>query len=161
MNPTVFAILFGIFFAKLFLESSPFVSWWGTSFNEPLTFIILLIWCAFGLKSWRKYYCFFAFLLTYGLLTLGISEFEYFKFIFTTGTIYFLAGFMLIEPKTSPVKKSEQVVFGVAAALLYYYLSFIEVDYSVFISLATVNVLNFLYQVISAKLKSTKTVPSP
>jgi hypothetical protein len=114
INPAVFALLIG----KIFLDGS-FISWWGTNYKlgAPIALIFVAIWTIFFLRKWRKVPVLITFLAAHALILLVTGQFEFAKFTFTDGTIYFLAAIMLIDPKTSPMMKKDQIIFAIIAAL--------------------------------------------
>lgn len=96
-----------------------FISWWGASFQGWVSLAVVLVWMIFGLPRWRKWPIVLSFVVTHALiLMLRGLEVETLRFIFSDSTIYFLAAFMLVDPKTSPFKPRDQVVYGLLAALV-------------------------------------------
>jgi len=121
VNPSVAGLLImaGIV-AILPNMDNAFISWWGTSFQGFLSLAVVLGWIFIGLCRWRKWPVVATFVAAHAvLLILRGMETETLRFIFTDSTIYFLAGAMLIDPKTSPIQNRQQVVFGLLAALVY------------------------------------------
>lgn len=131
INPAVFGLLAAFFIGKLF-SLTPFISWWGAAytiptsqFPIPFALIILAIWIIFGLKNWRKFPLLITFLIAHAILLFAFTQnIDTLKFIFTDATIYFLAAIMLIEPKTSPILKNQQIIFALVAALTYNVLNY-------------------------------------
>ena len=135
-TPIINPVVLGLLLASLVLPfipgfETPFISWWGTSykfqvalgqtvFNISPALLLVGIWIIFGLGKWRKYPLLISFLLGHAIL-LMITErsLDLFAFIFTDATIYFFAAIMLIEPKTSPILKKQQIIFGIIAAIVY------------------------------------------
>ena len=119
INPAVF----GLLLSYLILPTT-FLSWWGTNYNFalgeqkiPLALILLALWIIFGLKRWRKFPSLLSFLIVSAIgIYLG-KGLDTFSFTFTDGTIYFLGAIMLIDPKTSPILKKDQLIFGTVAGL--------------------------------------------
>jgi hypothetical protein len=64
-------------------------------------------------------------------------------FHLTTGTLYFMGAVMLTDPKTSPALMYQQVLFGIATALMFTALQYFHISYSELISIGIVNVLYF------------------
>lgn len=152
INPAVFALLLLISVVSLFPEmKSPFVSWWGASFGEPLAVTLLLVWILAGLGAWKKWPLFLSFLIPYAAFTYFYGGFDFTKFIFTSGTIYFLAGVMLIEPKSSPVFSRQQILCGACAAVAYSALFYYKVGGAELIAIAVMNLLNFAINRLPAK----------
>ena len=144
INPVVFAILLLVSITILIPGVElPFISWWGASFMEPLALLLVAVWILAGLNVWKKWYLFGSFMAVYAVFVYFSGGMEFLKFVFTTGNIYFFAAVMLIEPKTSPVKKNQQLVCGVFTGLAYAALLYYDVNYAALIAIAAMNVLNF------------------
>ena len=110
-NPAALGLLLASF-------AGVFVSWWGASFGLLALGLVLLVG---GYATWkfRKWYLVLTFLILNGLwVGLGDSV-ESLQFIYTDATIYFLIMVMLLEPKTSPIKKYPQIIAGVIAVAFY------------------------------------------
>lgn len=132
-NPTALGILIVFLITKLIPNLDPvFISWWGTayktglslggetSFLFPSALFLMIIWIIFGLNKWRKWPIFLSFLIAHFLLMLlRQQDMSIIRFIFTDATIYFFAAIMLIDPKTSPILKKQQILFGLLAAITY------------------------------------------
>lgn len=146
INPTVFAllVLVSIFRIVPMTFENPLATWWGASFREPFAAILLLVWILTGLGVWKKWPLFLSFVIPYAVFTYLFGGFEFTQFVFTTGTIYFLAGIMLVEPKTSPVKTNHQIACGIFAAVVYGALIYYQADNSELIAIAAMNLLNFM-----------------
>lgn len=106
-NPAVFAL-----FIALFLPVSQ--SWWGAG-NFLLVGILGLV-IAYKLKRFHLVIPFFAVhaALMAILLTFNSSQIAGH---FLSGSLVFFAFYMLVEPKTSPVKKNGRVIFGLLAGI--------------------------------------------
>lgn len=107
-----------------------FLSWWGASFSFgpiPVTLILMALWIIFSFKVWRKwaaalsYLGFFAIFALLAPIIIKGSTFpaalEFIKFTFANSTIYFFTFLMLAEPRTSPLMKHQQVIYGLLAAI--------------------------------------------
>ena len=123
VNPAVGA-LFVVAVLALFIPyiNEMTVSWWGTSYNGGLSILLMAPAVFVAVKYFRKYWVFGAYIISYVALTALIKGFDTLQFTLLDGTMYFLAGIMLIEPKTSPVKPKEQITFGILAAILIFFL---------------------------------------
>ncbi|MDP4008454.1 MAG: hypothetical protein Q8P68_04665 [Candidatus Peregrinibacteria bacterium] len=144
INPAVFALLVLVSVAALIPGmESPFISWWGASFKEPLALVLLLVWVLSGLNVWKKWPLFVSFLVPYAALVYFLQGEEFFEFIFTSGTIFFFAAIMLIEPKTSPIKRNQQIICGILTAIVYPALMYYGASNTELLSLAAMNLLNF------------------
>lgn len=145
INPTVFALLLLTSIAGVIPGAEPaLVSWWGASFAEPLAVTLLLAWILFGLGRWKKWPLFLSFIIPYAVFTYFYEWIDFTKFIFTTGTIYFFAAVMLVEPKTSPVLTRNQIIAGIFTAIVYSALLYFGVGVSALIAIAAMNLLNFI-----------------
>lgn len=65
---------------------------------------------------------------------------------FASSMPYYFAFIMLSEPKTSPYAAKEQIIFGIAVAILYFVLDFNSVRFPFFIGLLTGNLAYSLYR---------------
>lgn len=122
INPAVLGLLASYGISKIPGMPAMLISWWGTNyqFHIPLALTIIALWTIMGLKSWRKWSIFFSFLISHAILNFALNQnLELLKFIFSDGTIYFFTAIMLIEPKSSPILKKQQVFYGIIAALAY------------------------------------------
>lgn len=108
--------------AVIYLFSAP-ESWWGGLSLIPVWFIPIVIVAGLYLsKKINKLPLVFAFLGSYFLIFLLLTE--YFHFSGMSGifrvpyinSVLFLAFFMLTDPPTSAVRNGEQVGFGILAA---------------------------------------------
>ncbi|PKL36400.1 hypothetical protein CVV38_00620 [Candidatus Peregrinibacteria bacterium HGW-Peregrinibacteria-1] len=123
-NPAALALVLTYFiFQSLNLET-PLISWWGASFSGYTSLILILIWLALGITKHRKYPAIFTFLITLFLLSLAHPAVTLNEtlFIFKDSTIYFFTAIMLIDPKSSPILKQDQIFFGLIAATAYFFL---------------------------------------
>ncbi len=146
INPVVFSSLIVGYISQIFPIGSPlFVSWWGASFNGYLSLILILIWLVYGLRKWRKTAIAISFLAVHLiiLLTLRDQGHEIAKFSFFDSTIYFFTAIMLIEPKTSPVKNKDQIIYGILAAIAYNLFFVLNVYYFELATIAVANLYNF------------------
>ncbi len=62
---------------------------------------------------------------------------------------YFFVFVMLSDPRTSPSRKRNQIVFGTGTSLLYILLSVLGINYAILISLFIANILYFIYRYYS------------
>lgn len=118
---------FGLFFSHLIFKEN--ISWWGVSFQKfgfdlkHLIFFVILLFPAYvSVMRLRRYRIIAAFLIMYVLLLsfIGLSlnlspPFD--------STLLFFALVMLPEPMTSPNKRSRQIFYAVAAALISVFIS--------------------------------------
>lgn len=131
INPTVFGILVVSVISALSVQlETPFVSWWGVSFagiGAYLSLGLMLLWILTGLRRWNKVPVILSFLVVNAIAMLLRGEsMGSLQFVYTDATLYFLTGIMLIDPKTSPLNRKDQMIFGGVAATalnLFYYLS--------------------------------------
>lgn len=124
---TVLLVLFGV------LDEPVFVSWWGADLqfrfleDNPLfemASLTLLTAMVYLSLRFRRGSIGGAFFLTYLVLMLGFISFSTGSLSFAigyqlvTGSVAFMAFIMTTEPKTSPVKQQEQIIWGVSGGLL-------------------------------------------
>jgi len=144
INPTVLALLITFGITEIFTSQSVFISWWGAAFKGYLTLGLIGIWIIFGATRFRKIPTILFFLLAHlalkAILQTPLSSIE---FIFTDATIYFLASIMLIEPKTSPIKSTQQIIYGVFAAIALNALLHYNVPHAEILCIAAANLLFF------------------
>ncbi|MBI4235480.1 hypothetical protein HY604_04240 [Candidatus Peregrinibacteria bacterium] len=157
INPTVFGILISAIIMRIVTgESAPFTSWWGTNFQGYLSLTLILIWLIFGLNRWRKLPIVITFLIFYGTILYAFQQnLTTLKFIFTDTTIFFFAAIMLVDPKTSPIGKTQQIIFAIIAATSYNLLNYLNLPFS-YEPLLAIAIANFYFAI--TKLK--KSVPS-
>ncbi len=139
-NPAALGIFLSFllfYFFNLFgiLSESLFVSWWGTNVIKgipPFTTLQIftgLLWIAILLYlGWKNKKIVYgsAFIVVFVLIQavlkfLGEPGFDLMGYLigYLGGNLFFLGLVMLIEPKTSPTSTRQQLVFGIAAAILY------------------------------------------
>ncbi|HLC95932.1 MAG TPA: hypothetical protein VJH97_01250 [Candidatus Nanoarchaeia archaeon] len=148
VNPIVLALIAAYFVTKLFSEYI-LISWWGTAYLNGVSIFFLLPAVGYAIYKFRKYGVFFSFFVAYSIVSLlsgqGILP------VITNGTWYFLAGVMLLEPKTSPVKLRDQVWFGGAAGILAFVFLKYDILSPLLLSIAAVNALFLLQKVMRSR----------
>lgn len=133
----------------------PFISWWGADFKGWISLTLVLAWMIWGLKKWRKYPLLMSFLIMHlVVLLLRDQTSEFIQYSFTHSTLYFMASIMLIEPKTSPILRKQQVLYGVTAALTYNLFLHFGIPFGELWTILTANALNTGMK--AWKLKTTK-----
>ncbi len=156
-NPVAFGFLILFLISKVIPGiDTPFISWWGASyqlFELPFTLILIALWIIFWFKNWRKWYLFFTYLTATAIIiaifyipdpTTNAGRFDFLKFTFSHSTIYFLTSIMLAEPRTSPILKSQQVIYGLIAAVFYTSQIFFGIPGSVILGLLAPNLYFFI-----------------
>lgn len=131
-SPIFNPVVLGFFALELLANFVPslklsFVSWWGASYSfgpVPVTLILIAIWIIFSFKVWRKWYAALSYLI---FLAIGLfvsmkiagdsAALDFLKFTFTNSTIYFFTFIMLAEPRTSPLMRNQQIIYGFLAAV--------------------------------------------
>jgi hypothetical protein len=110
VNPVVLALLVVGTLSPFLNFGMPFVSWWGTGFGHAgQTWIWTLVWTIVVVTEWKKWPALLGFLAV--MVSLNWGAFA------ANSTLLFLGSVMLIEPKSSPFRPSEQGVYGVLAGL--------------------------------------------
>lgn len=150
INPSIFGILLAAILMRTFFATSAagadantlFTSWWGTNFQGYISLTLILLWLIIGPHRWRKLPIIVTFLAAYGAILYALQQnLASLQFIFTDATIYFFATIMLIDPKTSPMKPSQQIIFAIIAAASYNLLKYLNLPfpYEAFLAIAIAN----------------------
>jgi len=152
-NPVVFAIgittLLALFIPGMDL---PPLDWsgidirfsiFGTAF--PLSLIFITLSLIFNVGRVRKHPLALSFIASSLLLGFIINSYDgnYLSFIISTA---FIGSAIIVEPKTSPVKTGEQLIYGISMALLIMGLSLLDVPNVPIIGLLLGNAFYFLYK---------------
>ncbi len=131
-SPIFNPVVLGLFALELFANIFPsinlnFISWWGASYSFgsiPFALILIAIWIIFSFKNWRKWPVALSYLIFFTIgafITMQMagdpSILDFLKFTFTDSTIYFFAFIMLCEPRTSPLMRKQQIIYGLIAAI--------------------------------------------
>ncbi len=129
--------MFGIFLAVMLTNSSD--AWFGSSQLVPILILGLLV-----AQKYRRLHLVVPFVLVHSLLSI-VHRFYYnihpvYHDMFG-GVIYFLAFFMLLEPKTTPNNKNARIVYGVIGAAIIFSLGLIVPKYAVTGGLLLCNLL--------------------
>lgn len=157
MNPAVFGLLIVSFLNGIFqLSPFSFISWWGASYGSfdlfngqgaqygiSISFILIMLYLIAGFYTWRKWWVVAVFLAGNAFfisLTLGLERVLY---VFTDSTIYFLSLVMLVDPKSSPVKRTEQILYGGVAFMCYQLFSYFTLPEYDLLAIVAANLLNF------------------
>ena len=134
VNPAAFGLL-----ASMLLFSWG-DTWWGT-FPLLAPFLVIIAW------KIKRLYISFAFLAVYLILAYFTGNFNIQKPGDLLNLPLYFAFIMAVEPKTTPLKAIEQLVFGVSLAAILALLSFVfPMPYAVFVSLLAANVGYFAYK---------------
>lgn len=136
INPAVTGLLLMAALVSLFGFEPPFISWWGANFEGWVAFSLIGLWMLIGLKKWNKWPMVLTFLFVHAAGMLVIGESEAISFIFRDSTIYFMAAIMLVEPKTSPVLKHQQLLYGAFVAIAYTAALHVSFPYAALVALA-------------------------
>ncbi len=127
----------GIFLAKLLTNSSD--AWTGASNLLPVVILGLLI-----VQKFRRFHIVIPFVFTHMFLSI-LHKFYYnihpiYHDAFG-GLIYFLAFFMLLEPKTTPITKNARIAYGIISAAIIFALGLTIPQYAVTGGLLLCNLL--------------------
>ncbi|MBI3413146.1 MAG: RnfABCDGE type electron transport complex subunit D [Candidatus Aenigmarchaeota archaeon] len=127
----------GIFAAVLLTNSSD--SWLGASQLLPVLVFGLLI-----AQKYRRLHLVIPFILTHTALSVA-HRFYYnmhpvYQDVFG-GLIYFLAFFMLLEPKTTPIRPNARTAYGIISAVIIFALSLAMPKYAITGGLLLCNLL--------------------
>jgi hypothetical protein len=151
-NPVVFAVGIATLLA-LFIPGMdiPPLDWSGIDIHfsifgtaVPLSLIFITLSLIFNVRRVRKHPLALSFIISSLLLGLIINSYEgnYLSFIISTA---FIGSAIIVEPKTSPTKTKEQLIYGISIALLIMALSWISIPNAPIIGLMLGNALYFLY----------------
>ncbi len=158
INPAVCGLFLGTLAVAIgeqfWPETGAFVSWWGVNVGGMAMLIFILAWLIVGGIKFRKYYLLLSFLLSYAVLLFITGKVELLQFTFTDATIYFWAGVMLIEPKTSPSLPKQQLLSGVVAAMLLLLLNDWQISFAELWTLLAVGGMNVYFRLSLAKKPS-------
>ncbi len=146
VNPVVFGLLFAHFIGG-------FVSWWGAAFAGYWSLGLVLIWCLFGLRKWMKHKIALLFLVGSFAVIWMLRGWEVTQFVFTDATIYFLAGVMLVEPKSSPVLQKQQIPYALVALLVYHGCVWFHVANAELVAILAANIFFFIQRVYPSMLR--------
>ena len=127
----------GVFAAVLLTNSSD--SWSGAAQLLPVIVLGLMV-----AQKYRRLHFVIPFIFTHMLLSVA-HRFYYgihpvYHDIFG-GLIYFLAFFMLLEPKTTPVRPNARIVYGIVSAIIIFALGLFAPKYAVTGGLLLCNLL--------------------
>lgn len=152
-NPIVFAIglttLFSFFIPALGI---PPLDWsgidirfsiFGTAF--PLSLIFITLSLIFNVGRIRKHPLAISFIASSLLLGIIINSYDGNNLSFIISTA-FIGSAIIVEPKTSPAKTKEQIIYGISMALLIMGLSFLNVPNFAIIGLLIGNAFYFFYK---------------
>lgn len=152
-NPVVFAIGITTLLALLMpgLDLPP-LDWsgidirfsiFGTAF--PLSLIFITLSLIFNVGRIRKHPLALSFIVSSLLLgfIVNSSDGNYLSLIISTA---FIGSAIIVEPKTSPAKTRDQIIYGISMALLIMGLSLLKVPNVPIIGLLIGNALYFLYK---------------
>jgi len=152
-NPVVFAIGFTTIFS-LFIPALgiPPLDWsgidirfsiLGTAF--PLSLIFITLSLIFNVGRIRKHPLAISFIASSLLLGLIINSYDgnYLSFIISTA---FIGSAIIVEPKTSPAKTKEQIIYGISMSLMIMGLPLLNVPNAPIIGLLLGNAFYFLYK---------------
>ena len=162
VNPVAGSLLI-VSLLNQFTNISPnnFVSWWGTSFIEPLSLILMAIWLLTTFRKWNRYWVTLTFLAIHLIITIikgQILQFPGLTFgVFSQATIYFMAAIMLIDPKSSPALKKTQIIYGIIAAITYNILLFTQIADAELWAIIIANLYNFSLKFAGVKSTVIKT----
>jgi hypothetical protein len=117
-NPAATGLLLVTLLNDFFhISALSFVSWWGASFGAYFSLALILIWLFLGVGKWSKLPLIITFLIPHFILSYFLKGQEYFLYMLQDATIYFYLAVMLIDPKSSPIKKSEQIIYALIALI--------------------------------------------
>lgn len=110
----------------------------------PLAFVFILLSLVFNTRRVKRFPLALSFIIPALLIGLLFSM-ETNQYILYALSISFTGAVIIIEPKTSPSKQKQQIIYGIAMALLVVGLQFLKVPNSIFIGLFIGNIFYALY----------------
>lgn len=139
INPVVGASILGgivLYFSQfIFQNDTLFISWWGASFSGSIGLTIITIFAIYAAYLFRKLPLLISFLVTQISILFVSNQLSIYS------VTVFLAGIMLLEIKTSPIKKYEQIIFGIFGAILVIYThSIFDIDHQI-LAIGIINIL--------------------
>jgi len=134
VNPATFGML------ASFLIFSRFDSWWG-AVPYLIPFLAIIAW------KIKKLHIAISFLVVFFVLSYFTGNVRLQSLNDLLGLPYYLAFIMAVEPKTTPIVRNQQIVFGMSLAVLSVLLMFVaRMPYAIFISLLVMNLFFFIYR---------------
>ncbi len=124
-----------------FIVFSKSDSWWATV-PMLMPFLLIIAW------KIKKLHIALSFLIVFVVLTYFTDNIRLQSFGDLLGLPFYFAAIMAVEPKTTPVARSQQILFGVSLSVLLFLLAFVaRIPYALFISLLAMNLVYFLYRI--------------
>ncbi|MDA3904812.1 MAG: hypothetical protein PF484_01935 [Bacteroidales bacterium] len=152
-NPVVFAIGFTTLLAMIIPAIGiPPVDWAGIDISFlifdisfPLPIIPIILALIFNVARVRKHPLALSFIALSLLLGFFINAFDgnYLAYIIST---VFIGTAIIVEPKTSPSKTREQIIYGIAMALVVVGFSVVKIPNAPIMGLMLGNMVYFLYK---------------
>jgi len=152
-NPIVFAIGFTTLLALVIPTIGiPPLDWSGidirfTIFNTaiPLPLLPIVLALIFNVGRIKKHPLALSFIISSFILGYLFNDNgnNYLSFIIST---VFIGGAIIVEPKTSPNKTSEQIIYGITMALIILGFSLLEIPNAPILGLMVGNVFYFVYK---------------
>jgi hypothetical protein len=153
LNPAVSGILIVVMFSLFFEKLNPFISWWGVSFAPRIfekisiaALLTIIIGIYLARKTAKRYVMtgiIFAFLLVV-FLNIFFSKSYDLVFLFLDGTFVFAVLVMLSEPKTSPIRKNQQIIYSLVFAVVWGILFYLNEGYAIIYAIFAANIFNLL-----------------
>ena len=152
-NPLVFAIGFTTLLALIIPAIGiPPLDWSGIDirfmiFNTaiPLPLLPIVLALIFNVKRIRKHPLALSFIITSLLIGFLTNGYENNYLSFTISTV-FIGAALIVEPKTSPNKTNEQIIYGITMALIILGASLLKIPNAPIMGLMIGNILYFLYK---------------
>ncbi|MGL5831072.1 MAG: hypothetical protein ACRCZE_02880 [Candidatus Altimarinota bacterium] len=127
-NPAATGLLLVTLLNDFFqISELSFVSWWGASFSGYVSLALIAIWLLLGVGKWTKFPIIITFLIPHFILSYFLKGQEYFLYMIQDATIYFYLAIMLIDPKSSPIKKNEQIIYALVALISWHLLQYLNI----------------------------------
>lgn len=127
--------------------------WWAASnynvFGIAISITLLLVIAAYEARRLTAAASFILVALASILALAGISQLSPIMVLTAfLGINFYFAFVMLCEPKTSPSKRYQQIIFGASVAVLFTVVSFLRINYPLLIALVIGNVAYAIYRAV-------------
>lgn len=160
-NPAATAMLAVALLNDFFhISESSFISWWGASFGGLISLSVILFWLVLGVGKWSRFTTILTFLIPHLLISYFLKGQEYFFYLIQDATIYFFVAIMLIDPKSSPVKRNEQIIYALIALITWHLLEYLQIPNYELWAIIAANLYHLLTRYLLMKKAKSFTTPA-
>ena len=155
INPAATALLaVGLFVLFVFPEHF-YISWWGMQSQSLLQLLVLLGILVFALFKIRRGYIIAAFAVP-TVVALGLYEWQLIEFLVLNAAMLFFVAVMLIEVKSTPVIKKQQILYGLLSAAIFVPWLIFHLPFPYLSTIVIANLVFFAYVVWNSKHTAVK-----